>query len=271
MLDNDKETVLPDWIGWAGQIVYETIISNPYKDQRLLAAFETLYSSPKLAPIWRKLNGVRGGVESTQHLVGVLIHSVECAPPKGQRATIDRQDEKKLIKEKQKRVDKFLVRIQTAANELSAALTELNENGGHMPADMYSGLALIESAMEYSPMGKACCLNQFLEFEKHLSSYDKARFPSPVMFVDTLALAVKNHPSHREIYSDNPWLSSSHSTWKDYWRVVNASLEDCQHMYGSAPHFSANEWVLLVHAFINEDIPERTILLAVQQISSENS
>lgn len=153
------------------------------------------------------------------------------------------------------------------ANKLSDVLAELEKVGGELPAKVYSGLSLIDGAMEYDRMASATCLKPFKEFKAQLSSYQKSHFPKPVTIVDALALAVGEYPEKDELFSDDPWLSSSHSSWKDYVRALSSDFNECFLTHGDAPKFSNSIWTDLLRVMIRDGFDKSKVDTELREMS----
>ncbi|PKO89462.1 MAG: hypothetical protein CVU18_03935 [Betaproteobacteria bacterium HGW-Betaproteobacteria-12] len=260
MQNQSDASQLPEWIPWGGKLVYETIQGNGgFSQPRMSDVMDKLFFSPQLKSIWQSLSELSMPEQGWSYLIGSLVYAIECAPERGKRATKETGSEKRKILDRQQAADKLLRRIESISRELAATLAELENNGGQLPSEAYSGLALIRSSIETSGASKACCEKQFRTFERSLSSYERSHFPSPESLILGLAEAAKEHPACAELYADDPWLSSGQSSWKDYVRVLMAEFEECKRMYGTAPKFTDAQWTLLLQVFIDKSISRQTV------------
>lgn len=264
-------TSLPDWIPWAAATVHWQIVNaGGFQNERKAKAFSDLYLSQTLSKMWESLQGLGLNLEGWDFLIRAIINNLDCAPPPGKsRATRKDPDEKIKVLERQKEVDRLLKAASDLANDLSDVLAELEANGGELPAKVYSGLSLIEGAMEYDRMASAVCLKPFNEFKGQLSSYQKSYFPKPVTIIDALALAVGEHPATDEIFADDPWLSSSHSSWKDYVRALSEDFEHCYAMHGDAPVFTDSVWADLLRVLIWSGFENKAVAKELRGMSRE--
>ncbi len=269
MTNNEEQpSRLPDWVPWGGRYVYETITTNGgYEDQRLASAMRTIFFDTDLGPVWKSLGALSLSQDGWSFLIGGIITAIECAPKKGKRATRDTDgDEKISIRKRQEAANKLLAKIASTSEALSKLLNELERNGGKTPTETESGLALIEAAIREDGVSKACCSKEFEDFKRKLSSYAKIRFPSPAAMFHELANAANRHPNTAILFSEDPWLSSSHSSWKDYVRVLNCQFAECKQMYGAAPDFSDAHWTLLIAALIDNSISRQTVSKGLKEL-----
>lgn len=265
---NHNNQQFPEWIPWQGTYIHGVIEDNGgYADQRLKGAVETLFHDESLNTLWELFSKLNLAPDGWSFLIGGIIQAVECAPTKGKRATRKRDDDEKIrILKQQQKVDKKLAAISKKASELAKLLNDLEANGGKVPAETYSGLALIERSIENNSIASASCSPQFKAFQRTLSSYDKARFPKPEEVICQLAMAIQEHPDYKNIFADTPWLSSGHSSWKDYVRVLKKSFEDCHWIYGDAPSLSDSHWHLLVKAMVDKTISRQTVTKGLKEL-----
>ncbi|UCV09146.1 hypothetical protein [Dechloromonas denitrificans] len=258
---------LPKWIPWQGHFVLETITSNGgFSTPRLAEATQILFSAGSLEPIWRVLSQLSLGLDGWGYLIRSIINSLDCAPERGKRATRDAPDEKIRVLEQQKHADKLLKKTASTARELAKLLYELEENGGQVPGETYSGLALIQSAIESNGMSRACCKKPFETFKRQLSSYARGYFPPPILILETLAESAEQQPECSNFYADDPWLSSSQSSWKDYVRVLSDCFHECKRMYGTAPNFSDANWTALVQVLIDKSITRQAVAKGLKEL-----
>ena len=165
-MDIDSEhnsSYLPDWITWQGKLVYETLLGNGgYSDERHAKSFAKLFESKNLEVVWRNLAELQISPDGWAFLLAGIALSIDCAPVSGKRATRDTpSDDKIKILERQKSADLLLQKISTTANELSELLWQLDENGGVVPGETYSGLGLIEKTIEQIGMASATGSSSF--------------------------------------------------------------------------------------------------------------
>jgi hypothetical protein len=218
-------------------------------------ALDALFSDSGLETVWRKLARKNRERDELQFIIATIINAVDCAPPEGnRRVTRDRPDAKVALIEQQKKADKLVEKAAKKAHELATLLTELNDIGGQVPVEATSSLGLIQSALEDDAMASACCLRHFVSFEQKMSSYEKARFPKTAQLIEALDFSLKNHLPVSTRYANNPWLSSSHSSWIDCLRVLRSGFSDCADMYGYQPELTPEEWRRLLKSILGIDL-----------------
>ncbi|MBI5785188.1 MAG: hypothetical protein HZA64_07010 [Rhodocyclales bacterium] len=258
---------LPKWIPWGGQYVYEAVyINGGFSAPRVAKATDTLFHAAELESWWQSLAGLRIPPDGWSFLIGAIVMMVECSPAAGKRATRDAPDDKVAIRERQKVGTKLMGQAAKKARELAELLDQIEENGGEVPDESYSGLALLEAAIASDGMARACCNDPFDAFRRELSSYAESHFPHPTLIVDALASALEAFPGDGEIFASDPWLSSAQSSWKDYVRVVTERLTECKRMYGDAPAFTDAEWTVLLQQLIDSSLTRQTVTKGLKEL-----
>ncbi|MDR2450841.1 MAG: hypothetical protein LBE85_03525 [Candidatus Accumulibacter sp.] len=259
----------PEWIpedAWAEYLMIRRM--GGFSDERKAEALEIFFADERLAGVWKSLDRIDHAPDVWNHLILGIINCLDCAPPI-QRSSRAAPDEKIETLEKQKRVDALLAKAGKAADKLANLLWKLEENGGEMPATVYSGLAFIRQSIEDNNMARACCKRRFNEFERGergLSSYERSYFPSTGRMIETLAKAMKAHPKSAEHFKNDPWLSSRQSSWKDYVRVLKSEFEVCLDCYGTAPHFTDTEWTSLLQALVSDSLTLQTVFKGLLEL-----
>lgn len=257
---------LPSWVPWFAEDFYRTLYKNGgFSTPRLADVTEQLFRNPSLQGIWARISLLQMSADGYNHVIGSIIYSSECAPAR-KRATRDRPDEKIEILERQKDAGKIIKRAAKVARELSSLLEQLEVNGGRMPDEAYSGMALIESAVNADGMARACCAEPLKKLREGLSSYAKSYFPHPAFIVETLANAFNEFPEGGLVFSGDPWLSSQQSSWKDYVRVLSEKLSECNSMYGDSPQLSDADWTILLQTLVDGTLCRQTVSKGLKEL-----
>lgn len=244
-------------------MIYHNVIGNGgYSDFRLSAGLDDLFSNQLLESLWRRLVKVMhlAGENEWAYLVSSIVVAIEAAPETGKRATRDSGSEKTRVLEQQKNVDELIAKAATVAGRLAKLLAEIEEAGGETPAESYSGLALIESAIKSVPMASACCSKHFEILKRGMSSYERHEFPSSRDIVSELSAALDNHQPCKLRFADDPWLKSSQSSWKDYVRVLRSNFDDMELMYGIQLSLSDAEWTALCQVMLGDQTLTRQVV-----------
>ncbi len=257
---------IPNWIPQGAKGPYRAVYANGgYSDERKAAVLEDLFHSEKLKDFWGSLSSLDLSADGWSFLIGSIVLTTECAPPR-QRATREAPDEKVRILEQQNQADRLMAAAAAKARELSELLSELEDNGGELPAGAYSGLALIEAAIQAADMSRACCAEGFEKFKCGLSSYAKNYFPHPILIVDTLFRAFEDFPSSNDLFANEPWLSSRQSSWKDYVRALREQFSECKRMYCAAPQLTDAEWTSLLQVLISSNLSRQTVTKGLKEL-----
>lgn len=258
----------PDWIPWQGWDVCQTVQEQGgFSNERYKQVSEKLFFSKRLEIVWKELAKSSPSLEGWRYIVRSMINSIDCAPLKGKRSTRDRPDEKIEILDQQKRVDKLLGKAVDQAYKLLETLEQLEKNGGKLPAEVYSGLALVETAINQpNTMAKASCGKPFDVFKRELSSYARSHFPKSNEIIYALAGAMESYPDTKQCFYDDKWLSSSQSTWKDYVRVVLECFKECEIIHGTKPQLSDAAWTNLLQEFVDKAITRQTVAKGLKEL-----
>jgi hypothetical protein len=200
------------------------------------------------------------GEDTWAYLISAIVVAIEAAPEGGKRATRDRPSEKTIVLERQKKADSLIAKAATAAAGLAQLLADIRECGGETPGESYNGLALIENAIQASAVSSTYCEEHFKKMRCGMSSREKHNFPSTEQIISELAIALENHLPCKERFADDPWLQSSHSSWKDYVRVLRASFEDMHHIYGVRLSLTDGEWTALCQVMLDDPTITRQVV-----------
>lgn len=243
-------STLPGWIPLGARFVYSD--TGPYTDSRREQAISGLFHDSGLEDFFLHLDGCLASGE-WEYFVGCIVDAVECVP-EGGAATRDRPDNKTRVRDKQTRASALLSKISDKARELARLLDELDELRATVPAETYSCLALIESALSRNPAEV-----EFDRFRRSLSSYQEHGFPAPADLLNALANASDANPPAAQIFADDPWLASQKSTWRDFVRIVADSLSDIYVMHGVKIELREKHWLSLTRALVSPDISRSSV------------
>ncbi|MCK2128001.1 hypothetical protein MX652_15050 [Thauera aromatica] len=244
-------STLPDWIPDGARSIYS--YTEPFSDQRREWAMQALFHAQGLADLFGHLGKLWLSENEWSYLVGCIVNAVECTP-EGGAATRDRPDDKVLIRDKQTRADALLSQLAAKARGLADLLDELDELRATVPGETYSSLALIESALSRNAAAAV-----FERFRRELSSYQIHGFPGPTELLRVLAASADAHPPAAEVFSDDPWLSSQKSSWRDFMRIMARCISDIYTMYQVRIVLEEKHWIALVHALISHDISRSSV------------
>ncbi|AMO36535.1 hypothetical protein AC731_006040 [Thauera humireducens] len=212
-----------------------------------------LFHAQDLEDLFRHLNELWLSEDEWSYLIGCIVNAVECVPDEG-AATRDRPDDKVRIRDKQTRADALLSQLAVKARGLADLLDELDDLRATVPGETYSSLALIESALSRNAAD-----DDFKRFNRELSSYKRNGFPAPAELLRCLAASADAHPPASKVFSDDPWLSSQKSSWRDFMRIMARCISDIYAMYQVRIVFKEKHWIALVHALISHDISRSSV------------
>lgn len=266
MAISEPHKPLPHWIPREAARCYARVVERGgYSDSRRRQASERLFRASDLEQFWVGLQGWRTSDDGWSYLIASILNAVECVPESGSNATrkgdLDASKcEKIAIRDRQRKADSLHRKAAEKAKELANLIGQIVENDAQMPDEIYSGLALIESAIDADGMSRATCSSHFSNFKKNLSSRARARFPDPETIVRTLGSRLSLFPAGQDVFADDPWLSSNKASWRAFVRVLSAELIECRRIYGNLPNkLREADWLDLVNVLLDPDITRASV------------
>lgn len=260
-MSRDAST-LPPWIPVHAEMIYSC--TGPYSDARMEDAMHALFHTECMKDLFVHLDGRIQDQVAWSFVIRMIVAAVDCVPPGG-AATKDRPDLKVRTRAKQSEADKRLKRVARLARELGSELAELEDLCAKVPGCTYSTLALLRESFDsrYSSAEPA-----FRQFERSLSSYQRHDFPSPAFLLETLADQAEAHPPTSELFSDDPWLRTQQSSWRDFIRIVSDALTETHRMYQTKIELQEKHWVALVQTLISDSISRSSVSDALKEFKA---
>lgn len=258
---------LPDWIPTPARSVYLSLTSNGRYNEypSLQIHLDTFFKSPILSDFWRHLSSVSMSQSQLDVIVNYVISNLDLAPSAG-HATRDRPDKKTAIRDAQKRADKLRLSAAAAARNLARQLESIKEMSYAGPLRAFSPVQLLRLGLEKTEQSDLS--NRFDEFLERTPSRAvfwefmsgapaNYGFSSTPELLKTLADELDSFPNVTAVFENDPQLSSTKSSYRDFVRGLHCALMDFENRFGIQIKLRQKDWSSLVKVFFNLDINHR--------------
>lgn len=263
---------LPSWIPGLARQVYAT--TGPYSGAaaHLEEIAHKLFHTEVLEEVWRRLHvAVRDApapCDPWPVLLGGIIQAAGNVPP-GSRATRDRPDRKIKILDNQAAADELVRAAAKQALALAKTLRSLDSHvkqGASVPLELVSGVDLLSSLLELKGGGAA--REAFTDLEAGLSSAALCDWPTPARQALWLAICARQHGRESgEAFAGNAWLESSHSSWRDFIRMVQACFASAGRMYKCRVELREVDWLHLAQGVIDPTITRSDVSACLRDLA----
>ena len=228
------------------KVIFDYMLADGSLNERQQAFF----TDKRLVKFWRKVSDylpeVQGsrGDDAASILVGCFITPISFGY--GAVGTADKPPRKTRIRKAQKNADLIIDRIATLAGELGDALEDL-EDITHIHPCQVRLLSIVQ------PLIHDNAVQNLSGYWHGVRTYEALRI---------LERKFRDYPVAHDQFKDIPGLASQKSSWVDWMREAESSLEDITRFFPHKLPLSESDWVILAQVLIGDHISREAVQAA---------